>query len=71
MKLTGPEAHAVVERRVGMYSFDGDADCTGASQRTVVIERRVPWSQEPELEVFYLTRLHRMRRCHDDGRYGN
>jgi len=66
-----PEADAFVECWVGVNTLNSDADCTGARQRTVVIERGVPRSQKPDLEVLRTLRLLRPRRCYDDGRYDN
>jgi len=60
----GPESHAPVECRVGMDAFDSDADGAGACQRTEVFVRRIPRSQEPDLEVLRLMRP----RC---SRHGN
>ena len=64
-----PETHALVERRVVVDSFDGDADSAGARQRTVVLEHRRPRRHEPQLEVFRMIGVfgRRQRRCHDDG----
>ena len=65
VKQSGPEAHAFVECGVRVNALNGNADRTGARQRTEVIERGVPRSQESELEVLRLLRP----RCHDDHRY--
>jgi len=70
-KDNGPEAHAFVECGVGVNALNGNADRTGARQRAEVIERAVPRSQEPDLEVLRLPRQLRTRCCHDDRRYDN
>ena len=54
-----------------MNALNGDADGTGASQCTEVVERGVPRSQEPELEMLQLLRPSSQRCCHDDGYHNN
>jgi len=61
-----PESHAFVEYWIGdeywigVDALDGDADGTGAGQRAEVVERRVPWCQEAELEVLQLLMMLRL-----------